>query len=183
MQTPTTKTIAEVAARYPEDPQNPASRFNNFATDVGFACYSQVLSKTFGENAYRYVMSLPPATHELDQQYYFYINEVATPGDIDVKIARQFQQYLRNFIVYGNPNGPVDSHDKRGTRVTLDSSPQDTSSEHNKGGIGASYWPDYWNQKVFNITSNGFEATTDPWSLNGKCGFIQALIDDPANGF
>lgn len=105
MQTPTVHTIAEIAARYPEEPVNPEQRFNDFGTDVGFACHSRVLSKTFGNNAYRYVMSIPPATHGLDQMHYFYVGDGPESPPINVTIARQFQQYLRNFVVHGNPSG------------------------------------------------------------------------------
>ena len=160
MQTPTSKTLSEVAARYPPNPQDPGSPFNNFATDIGFACYSRTLSKAWKENAYRYVMSLPPATHALDQGYYFYIDDILTPGQIDVHIARQFQRYLRNFILYGNPSGKCEN-------------------DHPKDPI----WPNYGEAYIFNITADGFVPTVDPLSLNDHCDFILDIIQDPSNGF
>jgi carboxylesterase type B len=128
MQTPTSQTLSEVAARYPPSPHDPGSPFNNFAIDIGFACYSRTLSKAWKENAYRYVMSLPPATHALAQGYYFYVDDILTPGQIDVNIARQFQRYLRNFILFGNPNDEMDH-------------PQDAT------------WPNYDEVQIFNITA------------------------------
>jgi carboxylesterase type B len=165
MQTPTNNTINQVAAHYPEDPTNPSTGFNAFTTDLGFACYSQVLSKTFKKKSYRYVMSIPPATHGLDQMYYFYIDNVTAPSSVNVLLARRFQQYLRQFIIYGDPNGPNEGEPST------------------NGGISAGTWPDYEQGKIFNITSNGFEVAIDPWSLGGTCEFIQRLVDDPANNF
>lgn len=160
IQTPTSKTLSEVAARYPANPSNPGSPFNNFATDIGFACYSQTLSEAWKEDAYRYVMSIPPATHALDQAYYFFVDDVLTPGPVDVHIARQFQRYLPDFVLYGNPNGKCE-----------DDHPQ------------VPVWPNYGEAQIFNITCEGFVPTLDPWSLDDKCGFILDIIQDPANGF
>jgi len=164
MQTPTAQTIDAVAARYPTDPANPGQKFIDFGTDVGFACNSRTLSKTFGDKAYRYVMSVPPATHGMDQAYYFYVDNVTTPGVVDVGMARQFQRYLRRFIVDGDPNGAV------GTSGPIWNSHGD--------------WPVYGGDaKIFNITAEGFQDATDYLSVGGRCAFIQDLIDDPANGW
>jgi carboxylesterase type B len=165
MKTPTKKVIDEIVARYPADPTNPAAPFNNFGTDISFGCCSQKLSKTFQDKAYRYVMSIPPATHALDQDYYFYINNETTPVSIDVPLARRFQRYLRNFIVHGDPNGA------NGLREGTDD-------------FVTGRWPKYGSEEmIFNITSKGFETVIDPWSLDDRCEFMQSLINDPANGF
>lgn len=161
MQTPTNKTLSEVAARYPPNPQHPGAPFNDFATDAGFACHSQPIANAWGENAYRYFMSTPPATHAVDQGYYFYVDEIQTPGQININIhlARQFQRYLKNFILYGTPNG----NGKRGYNQTLP-------------------WPNYNDSQAVNITSDTFVPTVDPWSLDNRCQFIRDLLQDPANG-
>jgi carboxylesterase type B len=163
MQTPTNETVQEVAARYPEDLANPDQHFNDFGTDFGFACHSQVLSAAFKDNAYRYVMSISPATHQLDQWYYFYINNDTAPTTVEVDIARRFQAYLRDFIVGGDPNVP---------------------SQGPKPGLSDGNWPVYGsNASIFNITSDGFMVSRDPPSFASNCEFIQGLIQDCTNGW
>jgi carboxylesterase type B len=155
MQTPTFNTVEAVASRYPPN----SAGFNDFFTDLEFACHAQMLAKTFKENAYRYVMSIPPATHELDQSYYFYIDNVTTPGDVDVQLARRFQAYLRDFVLWGDQDGQKD------------------------GNIRDGMWPEYDEGTIFNITKDGFEVAVDPWSKGGRCDFLQSIVDNPANGF
>jgi carboxylesterase type B len=103
-----------------------------------------------------------PATHALDQGYYFYVDEIQTPGgqiNINIHLARQFQRYLKNFILYGNPNG---------------------NGKH--GYNQPPPWPNYNDSQVVNITSDTFVPTVDPWSLDNRCQFIRDLLQDPANG-
>ena len=86
------------------------------------------------------------------------LDDMLTPGQIDVNIARQFQRYLRDFILYGNPNDEMDHL-------------QDAT------------WPNYDQAQIFIITADVFVPTADPWSLNDHCEFILEIIKDPSNGF
>jgi hypothetical protein len=37
--------------------------------------------------------------------------------------------------------------------------------------------------KIFNITADGIQVATGYLSMGGRCGFIQGLTDDQANGW
>ena len=52
-------------------------------------------------------MSIPPATHGLDQFYYLYVNRWWTPVQYPT-IAKKLQKYFRNFVFDGAPGGGDD---------------------------------------------------------------------------
>jgi len=82
----------------------------------------------------------------MDQAYYFYVDNVTAPGVVDVGMARQFQRYLRWFIVDGDPNGAVGTYGPSG----------DSHGD----------WPvSRGDAKIFNITADGFQVATDSWEM------------------
>ncbi|KAF3923563.1 Cholinesterase [Dactylellina cionopaga] len=73
---------------------------DTFAQDAIYACHAYWTAKTWGSNAYRYSMSIPPAFHGQDQFYYFYVNGTYEQTSVEFpNIARQMETYFRRFIL------------------------------------------------------------------------------------
>ncbi len=161
MRTPTPETVSKVENMYPN---NTGTAFDAFAKDAVFACHSYYTAKAFQSNAYRYLMSIPPAVHGLDQLYYFYINSTYSPGVEQPRIAKQMQTYFRNFILTGEPGGGGCNH---------------------KGEIQTpQHWPTYAGMGRWeNITADGFELVQGEEMQAKRCELMLELMSDPKNGF
>ena len=79
MRTPTDATVDKVKKTYPPIGQG---GFDTFAKDAVFACHAQLTANAWRRNAYRYSMSIPPATHGQDQFYYLYLDSPFSPARI-----------------------------------------------------------------------------------------------------
>jgi carboxylesterase type B len=80
-----------------------------------FSCNTNYLDRAFGNSAYAYEFSVPPALHGLDVSYTFY-NGVAGEEQAVDKVAKAMQQYITNFAQTGTPNGAgVPAFDMYGT--------------------------------------------------------------------
>lgn len=97
-------------------PQPGINRTMKILSDIGFVCNVDYLLKAFCGQTYNYKLTIPPATHGSDLAYLFYNGP--SPEDVDggiyngplgpalVDVALVFQQYVVNFVKYGDPNGP-----------------------------------------------------------------------------
>jgi carboxylesterase type B len=155
MQTPTNATVSRIFALYPNND------FSSFMKDVIFACHARRIAGTWGHDAYRYIMSIPPAIHGQDQAYYFYNEASANPGVQYPAIAKQFQELIREFITQGEPgranggNAKPDGH-----------------------------WPAYGNSERFlQISQHGFSIEAGEPELKEKCRVLESIIYDPSNGW
>lgn len=160
MKTPSAETISQVEAMYPN---TTGDAFDIFSKDGDYACHAYQVAKTFGSNAYRYSMSISPATHGQDQFYYFFEDVPNTPVS-DKQIARRLQVYFRRFILQSSLGG----------------------GECDDGGVLTTpkHWPSYSSsQRWMNITEDGFELVVGEPDQSKRCDFLLDLIADPKNGF
>lgn len=158
MATPTPDTVSQLSALYP---QNLTDAFNLLNGDVVFKCHSYFLASAFGTNAYKYYMSIPPATHGQDQFYYFYGNTTADGAVEFPDVALQMQSYFRNFILDNYPGGqPGDC----------------PGNQPHWSSFGAT-------ARWMNITADGFQLETGDDFEAQRCQLILATLNDAANGW
>lgn len=79
-------------------------RADAIVSEALFACNANYLARAFGNNAYSYRFSVPPALHGDDISYTFYEGP-ATSVQNDT-LALIMQDYITNFAINGDPNGP-----------------------------------------------------------------------------
>jgi Carboxylesterase family len=164
MRTPTTKTIEKVRNVYP-----PIGKggFNTFAKDAVFACQAHLTAKAWGRNAYRYSMSIPPATHGEDQFYYLFVNGLWSPVEYP-RIARKLQKYFRNFILDGAPGGGCCFDDvEDGSNVS----------------IPKAWLPYGRNETWMNITADGFVPVQGEGYQARRCDLLLEIMRDTRNGW
>lgn len=156
MKTPTASTIQRVMLAYPGDFETAS---NSFAGDAVFKCHGYFMARGFGNNAYRYEMSIPPAQHGQDQYYYWYGNGTS-PTDPAVRsptVAFQMQDYIRSLVLDNYPGG---------------------------GGCDRPHWPSYGDAgRWMNITANGFQLVPTEGAAIERCALLLDLMNDPANGW
>ena len=156
MRTPTNNTISQISQTYS---QNLTVAFNEFAGDAVFKCHSYFLASAFRSHAYKYYMSVPPATHGQDQFYYWYTSG-APSAVTEPDVARGLQQYFRNFVLDGKMGGP-----DCGNNATV-------------------HWPAYGkDSRWMNITSDGFKVVYGEHEQASRCEALLNMINDPANGW
>ncbi|KAK2781178.1 hypothetical protein FQN52_001759 [Onygenales sp. PD_12] len=131
-------------------------RTSDWETDVMYACNAYHPAKAYDDRAKRYIMSVPPAVHAQDLNYYFFVNETVTPVE-DVKLAREFQELLRRFV---------------------------TGAKHTEKFLDLPDWPTYGSEEklVLDFTSDGIVTRSDPWEEHGRCQILHEIISDPNNG-
>jgi hypothetical protein len=162
MRTPTTEIIEKVEKVYPSGDND----FTTFAKDAVIACHAQLTAKTWGRNAYRHSMSIPPATHGQDQFYYLFVNGFLSLAEHPM-IARKLQEYFRTFILDGAPGGgPVDD-EADGSDVTI---PKPWMEYGKKG-------------KRMNITADGFVLVEGEPYQDRRCELLLEIMRDPKNGW
>jgi hypothetical protein len=134
-----------------------------FNKDAIYACHAYFTAAAFrnasATSAYRYSMSIPPATHGQDQFYYFYTGTIANSPVAEPDIAKGMQEYFRQFILEGRMGG---------------------------GGCDgeAVHWPAYGaGERWMNITTDGFELVYGEGAQKKRCEALLEMINDPANGF
>jgi carboxylesterase type B len=155
MQTPTNATISSLSSLFPD------RDFKSFMKDIIFACHARRIAETWGHDAYRYIMSIPPAVHGQDQLYYFYNEASVNPGVEYPAIAKQFQEFIREFVTQGIPRRA-------------------------KGGNaeGNGHWPAYSNsERVLQISKDGFSIEAGELGLKETCKILESIIYDPSNGW
>ncbi|PGH06545.1 hypothetical protein AJ79_06484 [Helicocarpus griseus UAMH5409] len=149
------ETIERIRSLYSYPPELPIKLGWDWATDVVFACNAYLTAKAYANRSQRHVMSMSPAAHGQDLNYWFFQNNITTPV-ANVTMARQFQEYVRRFVT--------------GARNTMTFKRLED-------------WPLYgWSETVFNVTSRGFERQRDYWEQNQRCQILGDIIDDPENG-
>jgi hypothetical protein len=137
-----------------------------FNTDAIYACHSYFTAAAFrnvsSTSAYRYTMSIPPATHGQDQFYYWFVSEETAAGSVtEPGVATGLQEYFRNFILEGRMGGGGDCE-----------------------GNASVHWPAYGKgERWMNITSDGFQVVTGEEEQRIRCEALLDMINDPANGF
>jgi Carboxylesterase family len=140
--------------------------FDTFAKDAVFACHAHLTAKTWGRNAYRYSMSIPPATHGQDQFYYLYTDYLASLVKYP-KTARKLQKYFRNFILDGAPGGGCFDDVEDGSNVTI-SKP----------------WLPYGQRgNWMNITAAGFVPGQSEVDQARRCDLLVQIMEDDRNGW
>jgi len=82
---------------------NEIARADWIVTEALFACNANYLARAFGQNAFGYQFSVPPALHGDDIYYTFYEGPAATVKNDTLALA--MQDYFTNFAITGNPNG------------------------------------------------------------------------------
>ncbi|KAA8645634.1 hypothetical protein EYZ11_003494 [Aspergillus tanneri] len=145
-------TINRIRDLYPYPDSQIQTVAENWITDIVYACNAQAISKAYARTAQRYVFSVPPATHGMDVDYYFYKDNASTPVS-SVPIARQFQSELLSFA-------KEDIGKRNSTRWPLYST----------------------GSKIANVTLDGLKATVDPWATKKNCDIIFEIIMDRENG-
>lgn len=146
--------------------------FDEFNNDIIFACHCEAAAKAYSRrgsqgdfwehfglssSSYRYQMSIPPALHAEDLSYWFYDQSIATYyPEVDGKIARTMQRYVRSFILGEELEG---------------------WPEYSSGEVDQPVW--------MNITSDGFHAVSggDEAELARKCESIIDLFSNPRDGW
>jgi carboxylesterase type B len=174
-------TIKRIQSLYKYRTDLPQKLAWDWATDMTFACNAYFTAKAYKNKARRYVMTIPPATHALDQSCmlapvsplprpvvlfvvrlvltisqkdFFFQNNITTPV-VDIALAKQFQEYVRRFVT-GAKN--------------LDFS-------------GLAPWPKYGAREAsFNVTLDGFEVEKDFWDVNRRCEVLNEIFSDRKNG-
>ncbi|EPS43555.1 hypothetical protein H072_2396 [Dactylellina haptotyla CBS 200.50] len=166
MSNPTARTIEIANATWPN---TTGLALQTFAQDAIYACHAWRTAKVWGSNAYRYSMSIPPATHGQDQFYYLYVNGTYEQTSVEYpKVARQLQAYFRRFILQGYAGGGEESCGDNEKIMTA--TPQ--------------HWPAYGNmQRWVNITNDTFILTYGEEDQAKRCEVLLDLINDPRNGF
>ncbi|XP_041457638.1 cholinesterase 1-like [Lytechinus variegatus] len=118
-----------------DDPNgNQIDGFIRLSTDIDFACPTEYLARALessGADVYRYEMTHDPswsiyagipkwlgAAHAEDLQYVFTwglnpapIAQIVGQSDEEKALSVQFVRYWANFVISGNPNGPLDTGD------------------------------------------------------------------------
>ncbi|XP_054751464.2 cholinesterase 1-like [Lytechinus pictus] len=118
-----------------DDPNgNQIDGFIRLGTDIDFACPTEYLARALesaGADVYRYEMTHDPswsvyagipkwlgAAHAEDLQYVFTwglnpapIAQIVGQSDEEKALSVQFVRYWANFVISGNPNGPLDTGD------------------------------------------------------------------------
>lgn len=140
-----------------------ATPFGEFGSDIICSCHSQMAAAAWSKQrspltrSYRYEISIPPALHGQDLNYYFYDPTVAAiDPTLDAQIARRFQSYLRRFIL---------GHELEGW------------PEYSSTGLGSPWW--------VNITADGFDVVAggDETDLSRKCSKIVELLSTQEDGW
>ncbi|EFR04034.1 cholinesterase [Nannizzia gypsea CBS 118893] len=98
------ETIRRIKKLFPFPADEPKRLAWDWITSVVFACHASSLAKAYGDNGYRFVMSIPPGTHGLDLSYFFFVNNETTPV-ASPDVVRQTQIYLHQFL-YGESIWP-----------------------------------------------------------------------------
>lgn len=154
MATPTQSAIDAVSSIYPS---NLTVAFNLFSGDVTFACHAYWTAAAFGSHAYRYSMSIPPATHGQDQFYYLYNGPADDAVVAYPNVALELQSRFRTFLFEGRTGGD---------------------------GCHTTHWPAYGRGgRWMNITTDGFNLVQNEKSQAQRCELLMQLIDDAANGW
>lgn len=112
-------TAEEWAINYMVDTLYPVPGINRtmkILSDVGFTCNIDYLRKAFCGQTYNYKFRIPPAYHGSDLAYLFYNGPSSKDvdggiyngplGPVLVDVAVVFQQFVVNFVKFGDPNGP-----------------------------------------------------------------------------
>lgn len=145
MRTPTEEAIEKVKNTYPPMGQG---GLVTFAKDAVFACHAHLTARAWGRNAYRYSMSIPPATHGQDQFYYLYSGPSSSPAEYP-EIARKLQKYFGNFVLDGTPGGRCFDDPQDGSNVTVpkaslpygtNSTWMNITSNGTRQGVVTCYW-------------------------------------------
>ncbi|KAK2765999.1 hypothetical protein FQN54_007514 [Arachnomyces sp. PD_36] len=148
-------TVDLIRSLYDYPPENPEKLRWDFITDGIFACHAYNAAKAYESSAKRYSMSIPPAIHGLDLNYYFFYNQEFTPVE-SIPIAKEFQERLRRYI---------------------------TGAENLEKFPDLEDWPSYGlEQTTFDVTLDGYEVIRDPWEVNGRCEVLNEIFADPKNG-
>ncbi|KIX00728.1 uncharacterized protein Z518_09793 [Rhinocladiella mackenziei CBS 650.93] len=165
MTSPTQETIMTVNATWSN---LTGLALDTFAQDAIYACHAFWIAQTWGVNAYRYSMSIPPANHGQDQFYYFHMEgAAATAGPKASQIARRMQKYFRTFILEGRIGGG------------------ECAGQNETGVAVPTHWPSYGMEleRWMNITEDGFQLVDGEADQANRCQVLLDLIDDPRNGF
>ncbi|EFQ98659.1 gut esterase 1 [Nannizzia gypsea CBS 118893] len=149
------ETIQKIRSLYSYPADLPAKLAWDWVTDITYACNAYHTAKAYASKAQRYVMSVPPAIHALDQSYYFYQDNTTTPV-ASVKLAREFQEHVRRFVTDGKNNRKFPSLED---------------------------FPKYGHDEtIFNITLDGWKKEKDPWETSRRCQILRDILTDPKNG-
>ncbi|KAK6543385.1 hypothetical protein TWF694_000133 [Orbilia ellipsospora] len=170
MTNPSAKTISIVNTTWPN---TTGLALQTFAQDAIYACHAWRTAKVWGPNAYRYSMSIPPATHGQDQFYYLYVNGTYEETSVEYpNIARQLQGYFRRFILQSYTGGgePACEAKANGKTPTPTPTPQ--------------HWPAYGSMgRWMNVTNDTFVLMYGEEDQEKRCEVLLDLINDPSNGF
>ncbi|KAL2362818.1 hypothetical protein RJZ56_004289 [Blastomyces dermatitidis] len=110
-------TLSNASSRCMSIPQTSLKKFHGTGRPIcHFACNAYFNAKAYKNKAQRYAMTIPPATHGLDQTYFLFNSNASTPAT-DIAAAREFQEYVRRFVTFERnqedyrglddwPNGP-----------------------------------------------------------------------------
>ncbi|EGD91322.1 hypothetical protein H112_01127 [Trichophyton rubrum D6] len=149
------ETIQKIQSLYTYPADLPAKLGWDWVTDITYACNAYYTAKAYAPKAQRYVMSVPPAIHALDQSYYFYQDNTTTPVT-NVNLAREFQEHMRRYITGGK--------NLRKFTNLID-------------------FPTYGHdESIFNVTLDGWKKEKDPWEVDRRCQVLHDIFADPNNG-
>ncbi|KAA8647978.1 hypothetical protein EYZ11_005668 [Aspergillus tanneri] len=153
------KTLGHIQSLFPYPPSTPQKLGWDWLTSVAYACLAKGTAEAYGERAFRYVMTIPPATHGQDLSYLFYGTE-KSPAVANATIARTLEHYVLNFLHHGGrDHGAL------------------------PGRPGLPDWKSYGKgANTMNISEATFEMVPDPWQVNGVCAELLKVVEDPKNG-
>ncbi|EME77640.1 uncharacterized protein MYCFIDRAFT_191094 [Pseudocercospora fijiensis CIRAD86] len=86
------------SSNYPDQ----IARISNALSEAVFTCNTFFLDKAYQNRTHSYQFAVPPALHGNDIAYTFYNGESLTSPDTAIVL----QEYITNFAMTGDPNGP-----------------------------------------------------------------------------
>jgi len=96
-----TDAVQQILNLYPAaNYASPGLRFADMQQSFHHTTKDLALTHALKNQTWQGYMQIPPATHAMDAQYYFYNGN---PG-VNASLALTFQKYLLSFVITGNPN-------------------------------------------------------------------------------
>ncbi|PLN79067.1 Alpha/Beta hydrolase protein [Aspergillus taichungensis] len=111
------ETVQRIRTLYPQPDSKIQDVANDWTTDVVQGCNAQGLAKAYASKAQRYVFSVPPATHSLDLNYIFFVDNETTPVE-DISLAKNIQDRTLDFF-HGRNNGEWPFYGNKSTIVNV----------------------------------------------------------------
>lgn len=95
------ETIQKIQSLYTYPADLPAKLGWDWVTDITYACNAYYTAKAYAPKAQRYVMSVPPAIHALDQSCEYYLSGLTSHPLVSVGSCSVMDMGHKAFLSYG----------------------------------------------------------------------------------